>query len=53
MSQICQKQAQHFAKQEINCQKLPKTSKILPKWRNFAKSDHTDLDKYPTDEFPK
>ena len=23
-------------------QKLPKTLKILPKWLNFAKSDHTD-----------
>ena len=34
------KRVPHLAKYEMNLKKLPKISKILPKWRNFAKSGH-------------
>ena len=41
-NKICQSRSKNFAELQINPQKLPKTLKILPKWRNFAKSGHTD-----------
>ena len=41
MSKNLPKQAQHFAKQEIDLKHLPKTCKFLPKWSNFATSGHT------------
>ena len=43
MSQICQSRHSILPKQIQTVKNWPKTCKLLPKWRNFAKSGHTGL----------
>ena len=42
VKQFLPQQDQNFAKYNINNQIFAQYFKIVPKWRNFAKSDHTD-----------
>ena len=41
MSQICQSQLSILPNMKWTVKNLPKTGKLLPKWRNIAKSGHT------------
>ena len=41
MSQICQSKLSILPNKKVTFKNLPKTCKLLPKWRNFAKSGHT------------
>ena len=41
MSQICQNRFSILPNKKKTAKNLPKTCKLLPKWRNFAKSGHT------------
>ena len=41
MSQICQSRLSILPNRKQTVKNLPRTCKLLPKWRNFAKSGHT------------
>ena len=43
MSQICQSQLSILPNKKWTVKNSPKTGKLLPKWRNFAKSGHTQV----------
>ena len=41
MAQFCQNRLSILANRKYTVKNLPRTSKLLPKWQNFAKSGHT------------
>ena len=41
MSHICQSRLSILPNRKQTVKNLPRTCKLLPKWRNFAKSGHT------------
>ena len=48
VQQICQSKLYILPNKKYTIKNLPKTCKILPKWRNLAKSGHTELDPVQT-----